>query len=139
VTDVLLQPAPVRATAVKYDNTTLSASALFDYDKSVLKEEGKAALRAVDQSIKAKGANVVGVRVVGHTDSKGTDQYNMALSIRRAEAVRQYMISDGVAPSLIAASGEGESNPVASNATVDGRARNRRVEVSIGSRGPSSR
>jgi len=134
VTDVLLQPAAVRAAAVKYEKNTVSASALFDTDKAVLKEEGKTALHALDQSIKARGANVVDIRVIGHTDSEGPEQYNMGLSIRRADAVRAYMVSDGVAPSIIQVSGEGETNPVASNATSAGRAQNRRVDVLVGSR-----
>jgi OOP family OmpA-OmpF porin len=135
VTDVLLKPAAV----VKYEKSTMSASALFDHDKAVLKEEGKTALHALDQSIKAKGANVVDIRVIGHTDSEGNEKYNMRLSIRRAEAVREYMISDGVASSMIEVSGEGETNPVASNATVEGRAQNRRVDINVGSRGVSQK
>jgi OOP family OmpA-OmpF porin len=137
VTDVLLTPAAVSA-AVRYDKTTVSASALFDHDKSVLKEEGKTALQALNRAIKARGASVVDVRVVGHTDSAGTDEYNMGLSMRRAEAVRAYMVGDGVAPSIIQVSGEGETNPVASNATGEGRAQNRRVDIHVGSRGVSA-
>jgi OmpA-OmpF porin, OOP family len=132
VAHVLLQPAPVGAAAVRYEKNTLSASALFDTDKAVLKPEGKAALHALDQSIKARGANIVDIRVTGYTDSEGTEAYNMALSRRRAEAVRDYMVSDGVVPSLIKVSGEGETDPVASNATPEGRAQNRRVDVSLG-------
>lgn len=137
VTDVLLQPVPVPAAAVTYEKNTVSAAALFDHDQAVLKQEGKTALHALDQSIKARGAKIVDVRVVGHTDSEGTEKYNMALSVRRAEAVRAYMISDGVAPSIIRVSGEGETNPVASNATSEGRAQNRRVDVYVGSRAAS--
>lgn len=128
VTDVLLEPAPV----VRYEKNTMSASALFDHDKSVLKEEGKTALHALDESIKARGANVVDIDVIGHTDSDGTEEYNMGLSIRRAEAVRDYMVSEGVNADIIDVSGEGESNPIASNATKEGRAENRRVDVHVG-------
>lgn len=128
VTDVLLQPAPV----VRYEKNTLSASALFDHDKSVLKEDGKIALHALDESIKARAASVVDIDVIGHTDSDGSEEYNMALSIRRAEAVRDYMVSEGVDASIIDISGEGESNPIASNATKEGRAENRRVDIHVG-------
>ena len=128
VTDVLLAPAPV----VIYEKNTMSASALFDHDKSVLKEEGKTALHALDESIKARGADVVDIDVIGHTDSDGSEEYNMALSIRRAEAVRDYMVSEGVDASIIDVSGEGESNPIASNATKEGRAENRRVDIHVG-------
>jgi OOP family OmpA-OmpF porin len=119
-------PAPV------YEKNTMAAEALFDHDKSALKPAGKAALHDLDESIKAKGARVVDINVIGHTDSDGTEEYNQALSIRRAESVRDYMVSEGVDPSIIDVSGEGESNPVASNATKEGRAENRRVEIHVG-------
>ena len=119
-------PAPV------YEKMTVSAEALFDHDKSVLKPEGKAALHELDEAIKAKGARVVDIDVIGHTDSDGTEEYNQALSERRAQAVRDYMVSEGVDASIIDVSGQGESNPVASNATKEGRAENRRVDIHVG-------
>jgi outer membrane protein OmpA-like peptidoglycan-associated protein len=131
---VLIQPGA----EVKYDKTTLSASALFDHDKAVLKQEGKTALHALDQSIKARGAKVVDIRVIGHTDSEGTEKYNMGLSIRRAKAVRDYMVSEGVSPAIVKVSGKGEANPVASNATPEGRAQNRRVEIHVGTKLPAN-
>lgn len=134
VSDVLLEPAA----AVRYEKNTLSASALFDHDKSVLKEDGKAALHALDESIKAKGASVVDINVIGHTDSDGSEEYNMALSIRRAEAVRDYMVSEDVDGSIIDVSGEGESSPVASNETPEGRAENRRVDIHVGIKQPTN-
>ena len=134
VTDVLLAPA----TVVKYEKNTMSASALFDHDRSNLKDEGKAALHALDESIKAKGASVVDIDVIGHTDSDGTEEYNMALSIRRAESVRDYMVSEGVDGSIIDVSGEGESNPIVSNATKEGRAENRRVDIHVGITQPAN-
>ena len=132
VTDVLLAPA----TVVKYEKNTMSASALFDHDKSNLKDEGKAALHALDESIKAKGASVVDINVIGHTDSDGTEEYNQTLSIRRADAVRDYMVSEGVDTAIIDVSGEGELNPIASNATKEGRAENRRVDIHVGVTAP---
>ena len=134
VPDVLLAPAAV----VRYEKNTMSASALFDHDKSVLKEEGKVALRALGDSIKAKGASVVDIDIIGHTDSDGTEEYNMALSIRRAEAVRDYIVSEGVDPAIIDISGEGESNPIVSNATSEGRAENRRVDIHVGIKEPAN-
>jgi OOP family OmpA-OmpF porin len=136
VTDVLLEPAPVAV--VKYEKNTMSASALFDHDKSVLKEEGKVALQALGDSIKARGASVVDIDIIGHTDSDGSEEYNMALSIRRAEAVRDYIVSEDVDPSIIDVSGEGESNPIASNATSEGRAENRRVDIHVGVKQPAN-
>ena len=134
VTDVLLEPAAV----VRYEKNTLSASALFDHDKSTLKEEGRAALHTLDESIKARGASVVDIDVIGHTDSDGTEEYNMALSIRREEAVRDYMVSEGVSAAIIDVSGEGESNPIVSNATTEGRAENRRVDIHVGIKEPAN-
>jgi OOP family OmpA-OmpF porin len=134
VTDVLLAPA----TVVKYEKSTISASALFDHDRSNLKDEGKTALHALDESIKAKGASVVDIDVIGHTDSDGTEEYNMGLSIRRAESVRDYMVSEGVDASIIDVSGEGESNPIADNATKEGRAENRRVDIHVGVKQPAN-
>ena len=71
------------------------------------------------------------MQVIGHTDSTGTQSYNMDLSQRRARAVAGILTAGGVAPNRIAASGMGPSQPVASNATEAGRAQNRRVEIVI--------
>ncbi|MEI7486929.1 MAG: OmpA family protein [Chryseobacterium sp.] len=71
------------------------------------------------------------INVYGHTDSKGADDYNMKLSQRRAEAVKAYLSSKGIASSRMFAKGEGESMPVATNDTDEGRAKNRRVEFAI--------
>lgn len=76
----------------------------------------------------------VRAEVVGHTDSQGDDAYNQWLSLRRAEAVRNYLVSRGVASSNLSARGAGETSPVADNATAAGRALNRRVELKILSR-----
>jgi outer membrane protein OmpA-like peptidoglycan-associated protein len=79
--------------------------------------------------------------VEGHTDSKGNDDANMALSQARAESVRAYLVSRGVKPERITAVGRGEAQPVASNDTPEGRANNRRVEIVISPRqgAPASR
>jgi len=119
-------PVPV------YEHVTLSATALFDFDSAVLHSEGKTALHELDESIKAKGATVVDIDVVGHTDSIGTEEYNQGLSERRAMSVRDYMVSAGIDSNIIDVSGKGESEPVASNDTKEGRAENRRVEIHIG-------
>jgi len=71
----------------------------------------------------------VRAEVGGYTDSIGTEAYNQALSLRRAESVRNYLIKQDISPGRLEAKGYGESNPVASNDTEDGRAQNRRVEL----------
>jgi outer membrane protein OmpA-like peptidoglycan-associated protein len=68
---------------------------------------------------------------MGHTDSTGSDDYNLRLSQRRADSVANYLVLRGVTRARIETIGYGESYPVASNATADGRARNRRVEIKI--------
>lgn len=70
-------------------------------------------------------------RIEGHTDSSGADSYHLELSAKRAEAVRTFLESEGVAPERIEARGAGESNPVAPNITRTGRKQNRRIEVII--------
>lgn len=114
----------------------LGAHTLFDFDKSTLRPEGKAELNALATKIKhgkelGKIKDVMGVRVVGHTDSRGSQAYNQGLSERRAASVRNYLVQQGVSPSKIAASGEGKLNPVASNATAEGRQQNRRVDITV--------
>lgn len=132
----VVEKVPVPPPAPVYEKTTMSAAALFDHDKSTLKPAGKEALTELDDSIKARGARVVDINVIGHTDSDGTEEYNQALSVRRAQSVKDYMVSEGVDPSIIDVSGEGELNPIASNATREGRAQNRRVEIHVGVTAP---
>ena len=99
----------------------------FDFNKATLKPEGK---RKVDDAIKMMKENPsLRVSVEGHTDSIGSDTYNQRLSERRANAVRDYMADQGISPSRITTKGWGESKPVASNKTEEGRAQNRRVEI----------
>lgn len=108
---------------------TLNADTYFDFDKYNLKPEGKKALDALVAEMKIE--QVEEVRVVGHTDSIGTEAYNQKLSERRAKTVADYLVSKGVPAAKIKASGMGESKPVADNKTKAGRAKNRRVEVSV--------
>lgn len=71
------------------------------------------------------------IRIDGYTDSSGTESYNLDLSQRRADAVRDFLIENGISPRRITARGYGEGDPVASNATLAGRRENRRVEVIV--------
>lgn len=79
------------------------------------------------------------VVIVGHTDNTGTDAVNNPLSVNRAASVRQYLVSQGIATNRIQIDGRGSYEPVASNATADGRSRNRRVEIFVGERNPQAR
>ena len=117
-------PAPVAAQKVTY-----AADAFFDFDKSVLKPEGRAKLD--DLVSKIQGINLEVIIAVGHTDSVGSDAYNQKLSVRRAEAVKAYLISKGIERNRIYTEGKGEKQPVADNRTAEGRAKNRRVEVEV--------
>ncbi|MGB5305611.1 MAG: OmpA family protein [Gammaproteobacteria bacterium] len=123
-------PAPPPAMPV-YETVTLSAGALFDFNKDVIKPEGKQHLDDVARKID-KTAQVTNVKIIGHTDSVGPAEYNQQLSVRRATQVRDYLASKGIASSLMTVSGMGETSPVADNSTRAGRAQNRRVDVSIG-------
>ncbi|MHB1124647.1 MAG: outer membrane protein OmpA [Ramlibacter sp.] len=117
-------PQPPAATKVTY-----AADAFFDFDKSVLKPEGKAKLD--DLVGKVKGINLEVIIAVGHTDSIGTDAYNQKLSVRRAEAVKAYLVSKGIEKNRVYTEGKGEKQPVADNRTAEGRAKNRRVEIEV--------
>ena len=128
----VVENVPVPPPAPVYEKTTMSADAFFDHDKSTIKPAGKEALHELNDRIKAKGARVVDIDVIGHTDSDGTEEYNQALSVRRAQSVKDYMVSEGIDPSIIDVSGQGELNPIASNATREGRAKNRRVDINVG-------
>jgi len=125
VADVLMGP-------LQYEKHSVSATALFDFDRDVLKDQGKAELHNLGEYIKSKGITVVDIDVIGHTDSMGSEEYNLRLSERRAMAVRDYLVANGIAAEIIDVSGEGELEPVASNDTDEGRAKNRRVEIHVG-------
>ncbi|MCF5141067.1 OmpA family protein [Pseudomonas edaphica] len=101
----------------------------FDFDKSVVKPNSYGDVKNLADFMAQYPAT--NVEVAGHTDSIGPDAYNQKLSQRRADAVKQVLVKDGVAPSRITAVGYGESRPVADNATEAGRAVNRRVEASV--------
>ncbi len=118
--------APVVAAASK---VTYAADAFFDFNKSVVKPAGKAKLD--DLIAKIKGINLEVIIAVGHTDSIGSDAYNQKLSVRRAEAVKAYLVSKGIEKNRIYTEGKGEKQPVASNKTKEGRAKNRRVEIEV--------
>ena len=114
-------PASVRQSVV------IQADALFDFDKSVLRPDGK---KSIDDALaKLGGVDLEMVIATGHTDSVGTDAYNQALSERRAAAVKDYLVSKGIPSAKVTTIGKGESQPVATNKTAEGRQKNRRVDI----------
>jgi OOP family OmpA-OmpF porin len=122
----LAAPAAPQVAASK---VTFAADAFFDFDKSVLKPEGRAKL--TDLVEKIRGVNLEVIIAVGHTDSIGTDAYNQRLSVRRAEAVKAFLVSKGIERNRVYTEGKGEKQPVADNRTKEGRAKNRRVEIEV--------
>jgi OOP family OmpA-OmpF porin len=109
--------AQAASTPPAITKTTYQADTLFDFDKSILKPEGKVSLEVII--------------VVGHTDSVGTDGYNMKLGDRRAQTVKAYLVSKGIERNRVYTESKGEKQPVADNKTKEGRAKNRRVEIEV--------
>ena len=124
---VVAPPPPPPATVAT--KVTYAADAFFDFDKSVIKPEGKAKLD--DLVGKIKDINLEVIIAVGHTDAVGSDTYNQKLSVRRSEAVKAYLVSKGIEKNRVYTEGKGEKQPVADNKTAEGRAKNRRVEIEV--------
>jgi len=122
-------PAPAVVAAPAATKVTYAADAFFDFDKAVLKPEGKAKLD--DLVGKVKGISLEVIIAVGHTDSVGKDAYNQKLSVARSEAVKSYLVSKGIEKNRVYTEGKGEKQPVADNKTSEGRAKNRRVEIEV--------
>ena len=122
-------PKPAAKPKPVAEKVTFAADVLFDFDKSDIKPEGRSKLD--DLAGKMKTINLEVVIAIGHTDSIGTDAYNQKLSVRRAESVKKYLSSKGVEGNRIYTEGKGEKQPVASNKTKEGRAKNRRTEIEV--------
>lgn len=122
-------PAVVVPPAPTSEKVTFAADAFFDFDKAVLKSEAKTKLD--DMASKLQGINLEVVIAVGHTDSVGSDAYNQKLSVKRAEAVKAYLVSKGIEANRVYTEGKGKKQPVADNKTAEGRAQNRRVEIEV--------
>jgi outer membrane protein OmpA-like peptidoglycan-associated protein len=107
---------------------TLSGEVLFETDRAELRPQARDRLTPVADAIRATGETAV---ISGFTDSRGSDEYNRQLSQRRADAVRDFLIGEGVPADRIRSEGRGEMNPISPNTTAEGRAENRRVEISL--------
>jgi outer membrane protein OmpA-like peptidoglycan-associated protein len=109
---------------------TFDSGILFDFDSSVLRANARANLNELATSL-GDMSDDVELLIAGHTDSVGTEDYNFALSERRAQAAADHLITRGIPPAKINITGLGETEPVASNDTAEGRQLNRRVEIAI--------
>jgi outer membrane protein OmpA-like peptidoglycan-associated protein len=110
--------------ALKFDS-----GMLFEFDSSTLQPEAKANIYKLANILKKyPDSNIL---IAGHTDSDGSEQYNQALSERRAKAVSDYTMMQGIISSRLSTIGLGETEPIATNSTVEGKQLNRRVEIAI--------
>jgi OOP family OmpA-OmpF porin len=123
------KPAPPPPPKPVTEKVTFAADVFFDFDKAVLKPEGKAKLDDLVGKLKTTALEVI--IAIGHTDSIGSKEYNQKLSVRRAEAVKAYLVSKGIEPNRIYTEGKGLTQPIADNRTAAGRAKNRRVEIEV--------
>lgn len=116
---------------VEEDEVIVVSGILFEFDSARLTAGDKARLDTVASRLTNEAPNAQ-LTITGHTDSVGSDAYNLKLSERRAVSVTDYLVEKGVARgNVVSVSGAGESRPIADNATADGRAQNRRVEIQV--------
>ena len=124
-------PPPMEEALAKVEKKIIITKKIhFEFDKAVIRPISFRILDAVVDILKTN-TGIRKVRVEGHCDYKGSDAYNMRLSQRRVNAVRQYLMAHGIEGDRLVAVGYGESRPIATNETAEGRARNRRVEFTI--------
>lgn len=120
---------PAEVPAAVAQKVTYAADAFFNFDKATLKPQGRATLDKFVNDI--RGVRIETIISTGHTDSTGPAAYNQRLSLRRANAVKNYLVMKGVPANMIVVEGRGETQPKVSNATREGRAQNRRVEIEV--------
>ena len=136
---VVPPPAPVKVAVVKpkpvYVTKTLSlneaSGANFGFDNDSLSSNAQQQLATFASTVRKSNINPSSVSVVGHTDSIGPESYNQTLSERRANSVASYLSNQGIDRTVMQVSGRGESQPVASNKSKEGRAQNRRVDIKV--------
>jgi OmpA-OmpF porin, OOP family len=126
---VIAAPVEMPKPVVSLEKVTFAADAFFDTNKAILKSEAKVKLDDLAQKVRLVALEVI--VAVGHTDSDASDAYNDKLSMRRAAAVKAYLVSKGIDANRVLTEGKGEKQPVASNATKAGKAKNRRVEIEV--------
>ncbi len=124
-------PPPPPPPMPQYRNLTLEAGTLFEFDSSRIRPEAGAQLRDLAADLRRSNAQVQRVIIEGHTCSIGTRAYNMRLSADRANSVKNFLVAEGVPAEKIQTVGYGPDRPAFSNATNEGRIKNRRVEITV--------
>lgn len=114
-----------------FADITIPAASMFEFDKSELNEEGKAAVEEYRKTLGPELNEAYLVLVVGHTDTTGDESYNEALSLKRAESVADYLMSSGVNADALRVIGRGSKEPLVSDETREGRIHNRRVDIMV--------
>ncbi|PJC86102.1 OmpA family protein [Vibrio sp. HA2012] len=109
-----------------YKQGDILARVFFDFDRAHLTADARYILQSLTEKLQRQAVNLI---LEGHTDSIGTENYNMALGLRRSESVKTYLINKGIDPQTLTTMSKGESQPVADNKTKEGRRQNRRVEM----------
>jgi len=129
--EVVATPTAATITGQAMQKITIAAAMLFGFDSAELSEDARAVIDERIQTLRGKAKLTSAMRIEGHTDSSGPEAYNLKLSQRRAQAVADYIVSQAynVKASDIEVVGMGESDPIASNTTAEGRAENRRVVI----------
>lgn len=120
-------PEPEPEPVPEFEPVVLSSGVNFAFDSAELTPQAEVTLDEVARRLREH--TDVNIRIDGHTDSVGSNQYNLRLSQERADSVRNYLMSQGIAGNRMIATGYGEERPVATNETDQGRAQNRRVEI----------
>ena len=123
--------APVVVAAPKTKVMVFPEAALFAFGKAELTPAGREAVEKARAQFRAEMSSATSIKITGHTDNVGPTEYNQQLSIRRAEAVREYLIKIGGESKIMEVAGLGAAKPIADNKTPAGRAENRRVEVEV--------
>jgi outer membrane protein OmpA-like peptidoglycan-associated protein len=123
------QLEPIKVTPIAENASIALNNVFFDFDKATLKAESFPELNRIAKLLKERGA--MEIELDGHTDALGTEDYNLELSERRAKAVAKYLVDQGVPQEHVKVMYFGESKPVDSNTTKEGRKKNRRVEFKI--------
>jgi len=124
------QPPAPRRVEVKADRIQINDKILFNVDKATIRPESNGLLAEIISVIK-ENPHIKKLSIEGHTDSDGTDDYNQKLSDKRAESVKKYLITNGIAAAMLASAGFGESRPISDNDSDAGKEKNRRVEFII--------